>query len=117
MAVASGRVQAGTMSTGELGVFWSAATLLFLNLLDGVFTTAFLQLDLAVEANPLMRWAHSGSPLSFMAVKLAVVQGGVCLLWKNRQLLMAQRAMAAGAALYGGLVAWHMAYGLRLLLS
>ena len=99
------------------GIFRASTALLFLNLLDGVFTTAYLQLNLAVEANPLMRWAYSGSPLAFMGLKLLAVQGGVVLLWRSRERPLAQWAMTAGAYIYGALVLWHLAFAARLALS
>ena len=98
-------------------LFRSSAALLFFNLLDGVFTTAYLQLNLAVEANPLMRWAYAGSPLAFMGLKLLAVQGGVVLLWVNRDRPLAQWAMTAGASIYGLLVLWHLAFAARLAMS
>lgn len=93
----------------------SAAALLFLNLLDGFFTLTFLQLKVAEEANPLMRLAYNHSPLSFMLLKLAVVNAGVGLLWANRQSAVARLAMNAGVLLYALIVAYHLSFLLTLL--
>ncbi|MFZ5472288.1 MAG: DUF5658 family protein [Myxococcota bacterium] len=93
----------------------SSAALLFLNLADGLFTLTFLQLELAEEANPLMRFAYQGSPLLFMVVKLAVVSGGVCLLWKNRDCVAAKGALTVGLTFYAAIIAWHLAFLLRCL--
>jgi hypothetical protein len=37
-----------------------------------LFTLAFIELGVALEANPLMRAAYDVSPIGFMAVRLAV---------------------------------------------
>lgn len=84
-------------------------TLLILgNLLDALFTFTFLQLDLVSEANPLMRWAYDGSPLSFMLLKLSCVQLGVLLLWAQRHVPVAGMAIRAAAGLYVAIVAYHV---------
>lgn len=88
----------------------SAAAVLFLNLLDGLFTLTFLQLHLAEEANPLMRVAYSHSPLAFMLIKLAVVHAGVLLLWANRRCTAARIALQAGVYLYAAIVVYHLSF-------
>ena len=85
-----------------------AATLIVGNLLDGLFTVTLLQLHLVREANPVMRWLYEGSPLSFMATKLLCVHVGLMLLWGQRHLPAAQRAMATGAAVYAAVVLYHL---------
>ncbi|MBI3181143.1 MAG: hypothetical protein HYZ28_03265 [Myxococcales bacterium] len=90
---------------------------MLLNLLDGLFTVGFLQVNVAEEANPLMRLAYDTSPLAFMAAKLLAVQGGVLVLWSQRQVPLAQSALRGAAWLYGGLVAWHLAFLARLLVG
>jgi hypothetical protein len=89
--------------------------LLLLNLADALFTLAFLQLHLAEEANPLMAAAYAGSPILFLAVKLALVHSGALLLWIHRAAAAARAAMAAGVALYGGIVVYHCSFAARLL--
>jgi len=102
--------------TGRLGAFFrSPAALLFLNLLDGLFTLFFLQMQVAEEANPLMRLAYKHSPLSFMVLKLAVVNAGVALLWAHRDSKAARTAMAVGVGLYGLIVAYHLSFLFALL--
>jgi hypothetical protein len=86
----------------------ASATLLVGNLVDGLFTLVFLQLDLAHELNPLLRWAYAGSPLAFMAAKLLMVQSALLLLCLNRHLGVATAVEKAGAMLYGGLVIYHL---------
>ena len=100
----------------EFEVTWETASLLVLNLLDGLFTLLFLQLEVAEELNPLMRAAYEGSPLSFMALKLGVVHLGVWVLCIHRELKVVQRALVAGACLYAGIVLYHLAFLAVLLL-
>ena len=88
----------------------SAVTLLFLNLLDGLFTLAFLQLGYADEANPLMRAAYDASPLGFMFLKLAVVNAGVLLLATYSASRLAALAQKVALAVYAVIVTWHLAF-------
>ena len=88
----------------------AAVLLLVLNLMDGLFTLTFLQLDVAEELNPLMRLAYEHSPLAFMAVKLAIVSLGLSLLCLHRSMRLSQRAIQAGAALYTVIDIYHLAF-------
>jgi hypothetical protein len=93
---------------GDFTVSLSLVVVLFGNLLDGLFTLTLLQLRLAHEANPLMRWMYQASPLSFMTVKLAVVQLGLLVLCLQRGNRASRLAIDAGAALYAAVVCWHL---------
>jgi hypothetical protein len=93
----------------------AAVLLLMLNLLDGLFTLTFLQLNVAEELNPLMRVAYEHSPTSFMALKLVVVSLGLSLLCLHRSMRMSQRAIQAGAALYILIDIYHFAFLTNLL--
>jgi len=86
----------------------SPVVVLFGNLLDALFTLTLLQLRLVHEANPLMRWMYQASPVSFMAVKLAVVQLGLLVLCLQRGHRASQLAIKAGAALYAAIVCYHL---------
>lgn len=99
------------------GLATSLVALLVLNLLDGLFTLSFLQLGLAEEANPLMRWAYERSPLAFMASKLLLVHLGAWMLWINRHSEAARAALAAGVLLYAGIVAYHCSFLLAVILT
>jgi hypothetical protein len=88
----------------------AAVLLLVLNLMDGLFTLTFLQMNVAEELNPLMRLAYAHSPLSFMAIKLAIVSMGLVLLCLHRSMHMSQRAIQAGAALYTVIDIYHLAF-------
>lgn len=92
-----------------------AVTLLILNLLDGLFTLAFLQLGVAQEANPVMRAAYELSPMSFMALKLLVVNLGVVVLALHRESKVARLALKIATAVYAVIVTWHLAFVAHLL--
>ncbi|HEY0092677.1 MAG TPA: DUF5658 family protein, partial [Archangium sp.] len=81
-----------------------------LNLLDGLFTLTFLQMNVAEELNPLMRVAYEHSPLSFMASKVAIVSLGLTLLCLHRTLSLSERAIQAGAVLYAIIDVYHLAF-------
>src|SRR5687767_14689310 len=77
-------------------------------------TLVLLQLDLAEEVNPFLRWVYEGSPVAFMIAKLALVQLGLLLLWAHRHLLPARIGLRLGAALYAGIILYHAAFVVRL---
>jgi hypothetical protein len=96
-----------------LGSFYispASVALLVLNLLDGLFTLTFLQLDVAEELNPLMRVAYEGSPLLFMVAKLVIVNAGLCLLCVHRGLRASRLAIRAGALIYAIINVYHLAF-------
>jgi len=114
-------VAAMTTTTAEQAGSWgiegasfhvtpAAALLLVLNLMDGLFTLTFLQMNVAEELNPLMRVAYTHSPLSFMTIKLAIVSLGLVLLCMHRTMNMSQRAIQAGAGLYAIIDIYHLAF-------
>lgn len=90
--------------------FGVSVAVLILNLFDTLFTLAFLQLELADEANPLMSLAYRSSPLSFVLIKLSMVQLGIMILHFNRRFRAAQYALNLGAAVYAGIVCYHLAF-------
>jgi hypothetical protein len=91
-----------------------AAALLVGNVLDALFSSAYLQLGVAREMNPMLRVAFDRSPLLFMAVKLAAVSCGVLVLSTQNASRAARLALWAGATSYTGLVAYHLAFLARL---
>jgi hypothetical protein len=118
MAAAAGwRQEAKGTALAPRAFTRSAAALLWLNLLDGLFTMLFLQLGVAEEANPVMRWAYEESPLTFMGLKLASVQLGLWLLCRHPGFWTARAALHLGALLYAGLVAYHLSWLFRLFIG
>jgi hypothetical protein len=97
------------LARADFTITHSSATLLVGNLLDGLFTLLFLELNVAREANPLMSWAYSGSPLLFMAAKLGLVHAGLVLLCLYRGVYRVEVVEKAGALLYGSIVCYELA--------
>jgi hypothetical protein len=106
--VADGAVARSTTCRADFAIGLSPVVVLFGNLLDGLFTLTLLQLRLVHEANPLMRWMYQASPVSFMTVKLAIVQLGVVVLCLQRGNRVSRLAINAGAALYAAIVCYHL---------
>jgi hypothetical protein len=95
--------------TSFRSMFLVASALLILNLVDAIFTLAWIHSGLANEGNPLMDQALSGGPVGFMIIKLSLVSLGVSLLWRLRHRRAAHVAMMATAAAYGSLCVYHLA--------
>lgn len=85
-----------------------AATILVLNLFDGIVTLALIHTGLATEANPLMDELLGHSALHFMFFKTALVSLSVLLLWRLRRIRIACVAMYGAAAAYGLLALYHL---------
>jgi hypothetical protein len=104
------------LSVAGSGAATSVCSILLLvgNLLDGLCTLVLLQLNLAQEANPLLRWIYGMSPVSFMVMKLAMVQSGMLLLWMHRHLKAAQWALQVSAGTYAAVVVYHVVFVVRL---
>ncbi len=61
------------------------ATVIVLNLIDGVLTLYWVMSGMAVEANPLMDVLLERHPLLFILLKLGLVMMGTYLLWRLRR--------------------------------
>ncbi len=94
----------------DAGIRVLAAGVLILNLVDALFTLIYLQLQLAVEVNPLMSVAYHGSPVWFVAAKLGLVQLGLLVLFVNRQTGLARWALSGATVAYSGVVSYHLAF-------
>ena len=100
-------VPAGPWTLPGFGI---CSAVLLLNLLDALLTLAFLQLGLAEEANPLMNLVYRASPMGFVLLKLAMVQAGILILHYHRRLPIAPHALYGVAAVYVGIVSYHLAF-------
>ncbi len=117
MTVSTIQMQGPRAWTSNASFYVSPASvaLLLLNLMDGLFTTLFLQLAVAEELNPLMRVAYEQSPLLFMVAKMAVVNAGLLLLCLHRRMRSSRLAIRAGAVVYAAINAYHLALLVHLL--
>lgn len=89
-------------------MFYWAAALLVLNLIDGIFTLAAVQAGAASEANPIMSLPLELGAVWFIAAKTGLVSAGVLLLWRARDRLLAQGALIGLAVVYTGVVVYHL---------
>ena len=89
-------------------VTWAAMIVVILNLVDAIFTLAYTSAGLATEANPIMDFALAKSPVVFMVFKLAIVSGGVFVLWRLRHRRAAAFGMMSSTAVYCSLLVYHL---------
>lgn len=94
----------------EVPLQFSTVALVVLNLLDGLFTLSFLQLGVAEEINPVMRWAYEANPLVFMGLKFLCVHAGVLVLAAHQELKAARWVLRGAVGVYGLLVLYHLAF-------
>jgi hypothetical protein len=83
---------------------------LVLNLLDALFTLAWVWAGLAREANPLLGELVHGHPIAFVAAKLGLVGLGSLLLWRLRHWPLAVVAMFVAFLAYYALLLVHVDY-------
>ena len=83
---------------------------LVLNLLDAVFTLAWVNTGLAREANPLMDELVHEHPVAFAATKLTLVGLGSLLLWRLRWRPLAVVAIFVAFLAYYGLLLAHVGF-------
>jgi hypothetical protein len=86
------------------------SAIVILNALDAVFTVAWVEAGLAVEANPLMAVVIAISPVLFVVAKVALVNGGTFVLWRLRSHVGARAGAAFCASVYYGLLLFHLQY-------
>ncbi|MBW2732754.1 MAG: hypothetical protein JRH20_10215 [Deltaproteobacteria bacterium] len=84
------------------------ALTLILNLLDGMFTLFAVKAGLAIEANPLMADLLAQSPMQFMLSKLALVSGGIFLLWRLRERKLAVVGSVCSFSVYCLIFFYHL---------
>ena len=84
--------------------------LLVLNLLDAVFTLAWVRAGLAEETNALMRDLVEEHAVAFVLVKLGLVSLGSLLLWTQRQHPAAVVAIFVAFLAYYAVLLHHLRY-------
>jgi len=83
---------------------------LVMNLLDALFTLAWVRSGLASEANLLLRDLVHEHDLGFVAFKLAVVSAGSGLLWYFRQHRAAVVGIFAAFLAYYWVLLYHLQF-------
>jgi hypothetical protein len=79
-----------------------------MNLLDGIFTLAAVQVGAAAEANPLMELPLELGSVWFIIAKTGLVSAGVLMLWRARHRLLAHRGLIALTLFYAAVLAYHV---------
>ncbi len=88
-----------------------------LNLLDALFTLAWVRMGLAVEANTFLHDLVHEQALSFMLAKLALVSLGAIFLWRIRTRPLAVVGIFGTFFVYYLVFLYHLQYSSHLLLG
>ena len=98
-------------------VRWAACLVIVLNMVDAVWTLAFVRMGAADEGNPLMDQALSYGPLLFMLAKLTLVSLSVLLLWRLRHRKSATVGLFSAAMTYIVICGYHVSHAHALLVA
>jgi hypothetical protein len=104
-------------STAAQFLTYIAGIVIILNLLDALWTLAFVEAGVAQESNPLMQRALALGPVGFVVAKLTLVSLSVLLLWRLRHRRTAALALCSGAMTYALIVAYHVSNAHQLVLA
>ena len=78
------------------------------NLIDAALTITWVNMGIAVEANPLMRFVLELGPWWFVGCKVSVILLACFILWNLRYLLAAKTVALLASLLYMGIVGVHV---------
>ena len=92
-------------------LLYASCMLVFMNLADALLTLRFIELQTAVEANPIMAYLLSVHPALFFFVKTLVVSTGAFFFYINRERLLARISLLLCVIIYFCVIVIH-AYGI-----
>lgn len=92
-------------------------SVMVLNLLDAVFTLAWIQAGLAEEGNAFMRDLAHGDALTFVLAKITVVSLGIYMLWRRRARPLAVVAVFLAFFVYYLVFLYHLEFSSALFLG
>ena len=95
----------------------SLRLVILLNLMDALYTLAWVHWGWASEANPIMAGALDIGPAIFILSKIALVSLSVYTLWQNRDRALARLAVIPLAALYAFVGGQHLGFAGLMLFS
>lgn len=110
-------VPSGMSAATGRAVTWAACLVVILNMLDAVWTLAFVRIGAANEGNPLMDQALAWGPVLFMVAKLTLVSLSVMLLWRLRHRRAATVGLFSAAMTYLVICGYHVSNTHHLLLA
>lgn len=87
------------------------SSVVILNAVDALFTVFWVEVGLAVEANPLMEVVMNQSPVLFALAKITLVNASVFLLWRIDQRRSIRSVAAFCAAVYYCILLFHLQFG------
>jgi hypothetical protein len=87
---------------------WALVALILGNVADTIFTTIFLELRVAEEANPILALIYRASPALFAFVKGAATSVCGFFLYKHRAERWAMLELAACAIFYAALDSFYL---------
>lgn len=96
-------------NNNQNGLFGIVASILLLNLADGMLTLHWVGSGRAREINPLMSQLLDTHPVLFMAIKVILVCLGILLLWRWRDRVMAVASLYLCFIAYGLILLYHSA--------
>lgn len=81
-----------------------------LNVLDGLLTLTWMNMQVAEEANPLMAYLIDASPSLFLFTKILAVSLSCLILWYYRSCFVTRYIAFFAMLLYTGIIFFHV-YG------
>ena len=78
------------------------------NLIDAALTVLWVDMGIAVEANPLMSYVLELGPAWFIGCKIVVILLACVILWNLRRLPLAKSVAFFSCLLYLGIVGIHV---------
>ena len=78
------------------------------NLIDAALTIIWVDMGIAVEANPIMKFVLDLGPGWFVGCKIIIILLACIILWNLRHLTMAKLVAFLSCLLYLGIVGVHL---------
>ena len=78
------------------------------NLIDAALTLLWVDMGIAIEANPLMRFVLELGPIWFVGCKISVILLACIILWNLRHLVTAKAVALGSCLLYAGIIGVHL---------
>lgn len=85
-----------------------ACALLVMNIIDGLATFFWIEMNIASEANPIMNFLLSYGSDIFLLVKMSSVAAAVFILWIFRKNIISRTLILPVVAMYGCVTLIHI---------
>ncbi len=84
--------------------------IILMNVIDGIFTIYWVWMQMAEEANPIMKMFLQYSPIVFMAVKVFLVNIGAWILWKYHHRVLSIICIVIAFLCYLAIILYHLQF-------